>query len=269
MPISTGWKGCHLIKAKEVSKWFTHGSDRVPVLQNLNFHLNRSEILTIIGRSGSGKSTILDLVMGLIEPTEGDIIRSPDARSIGYVFQKPALLPWRTVLGNVELPLQLDGIPREERREKALRVLRNVGMDYAANCFPFQLSGGMAQRVAIARALVQEPNLLLMDEPFSALDPLLRDNFNINLLKLWQRTRKTILFVTHSINEAVILSDRIVILEQGRFIKEYNIDIPRPRDFETFSTPAFSEAVRHIREDLPIQPNHPRTVDEEHDQETA
>ncbi len=229
------------------------------MLSNLNFHLSRSEFVTIVGRSGSGKSTLLDLIMGLIKPTEGRIIRQD--LTMGYVFQKPALLPWRNVLQNVALPLVIEGVAKEKRREMAVAALQQVGMDYATQCYPFQLSGGMAQRVAIARALVQDPDLLLMDEPFSSLDPILRDNLNINLLKLWGRTKKTILFVTHSINEAVILSDRIVILEQGRFTRELTIDIPRPRSFETFHSPEFNHIVGLIREYLPIQPNLPRQVD--------
>ena len=249
-----------MIKAEKLSKTFRHGTTRISVLKDLNFHLNHSEFVTIIGRSGSGKSTLLDLIMGLTQPSHGKIIRSKPDLSIGYVFQKPALLPWRTVAANVGLPLQIGKVPNKKRHEQVNRALAEVGMAQAAHAFPFQLSGGMAQRVAIARALVQDPDLLLMDEPFAALDPLLRDNLNVNLIKLWQRTRKTVLFVTHSINEAVILSDRIVILEEGRIIESLDIDLPRPRGFETFSSPAFQEMVGRIRRLMPIQPNQPRMV---------
>ncbi len=246
-----------LIKIHNLSKTFEHGSQNVKVLENLNFHLAESEFVTIVGRSGSGKSTILDLIMGLTKPTAGSIEHSGKRPSMGYVFQKPALLPWRTVIRNVALPLEIARVSKLERKEKAMTALSQVGMDYAAGAFPFQLSGGMAQRVAIARALVQEPDVLLMDEPFSAIDPILRDNLNLNLLKLWARSRKTILFVTHSINEAVILSDRIVILEEGRFVKEFDIDIPRPRTYDTFHTKEFAGLTRTIREYLPMQPNQP------------
>ncbi|MDJ0835323.1 MAG: ABC transporter ATP-binding protein [Acidobacteriota bacterium] len=236
---------------------FRHNRGMMTVLEDLHFHLEASEFVTILGRSGSGKSTLLDLIMGLIKPTAGTIVRRPGL-TIGYVFQKPALLPWRTVLHNVSLPLEIAGRPRKECNERAQEALRQVGMDHANYGYPFQLSGGMAQRVAIARALVQNPDILLMDEPFAALDPMLRDNLNVNLLKLWHRTGKTILFVTHSINEAVFLSDRIVILEEGRMITERKIPIPRPRDFDTFGSELFVHTVGEIRKVMPIQPNLPR-----------
>jgi NitT/TauT family transport system ATP-binding protein len=239
---------------------FYHGTQVIQVLRNLDFHLNPAEFVTILGRSGSGKSTILDLIMGLIKPTSGTIRRSKADFTIGYVFQKPALLPWRNVSQNVALPLQINHVSKKERDELVKTALHEVGMSYAARAYPFQLSGGMAQRAAIARALVQKPDLLLMDEPFGALDPLLRDNLNVNLAKLQQRTGKAVLFVTHSINEAVILSDRIVILEEGRFIESLKIDLPRPRNFETFRTEAFQDMVFHVRQRMPIQPNLPRTV---------
>ncbi len=237
---------------------FSHEGHSVDVLSNLDFNLGRGEFVTILGRSGSGKSTLLDLIMGLLQPTEGRIIRTKKHLNIGYVFQKAALLPWRSVARNVAIPLEINGVSKAQRAPLVTRALSNVGMNYSAHLYPFQLSGGMAQRVSIARALVQDPDLLLMDEPFSALDPILRDNFNINLLKLWARTQKTILFVTHSINEAVILSDRIVILEEGRFIWDIGIDLPRPRSFATFHSEAFAHITREIRAHLPIQPNMPR-----------
>lgn len=248
-----------MIKAAKLSKTFPQNrSTQTVVLEDLDFHLEPREFVTILGRSGSGKSTFLDLVMDLTKPTSGTIQRRPDHLKMAYVFQKPALLPWRSVLRNVSLPLELEGLPKAEWKTRAMEALREVGLSHAFYGFPFQLSGGMAQRAAIARALVQEPDLLLMDEPFAALDPILRDNLNVNLLKLWQRRKKTILFVTHSINEAVFLSDRIVILEEGRFLKEFKVDIPRPRDFETFSSETYVDMVRELRTWMPIQPNLPR-----------
>lgn len=247
-----------MIKAEQLSKTFLHNNGPHVVLEDLEFHLEEKEFVAIVGRSGSGKSTFLDLVMGLTQPSSGSITRTKPDLTIGYVFQRPALLPWRTVLRNVALPLEIAGEPRQVWEEKARHSLAQVGMVHTAEGYPFQLSGGMAQRVAIARALVQEPDLLLMDEPFGALDPILRDNLNVNLLKLWARTKKTILFVTHSINEAIFLSDRVVILEEGRFIEEVVIDIPRPRDFDTFHSSEFIAKVRKIRSIMPIQPNLPR-----------
>ena len=247
-----------MIRVEKVSKAFGKGRKKVVVLENLNFHIKKSEIVTILGRSGSGKTTLLDLIMDLDKPTSGEIHRTKENLSIGYVFQRPTLLPWRNLSRNVALPLEIAKVNRKERKIMVKQALSQLGLEYASSYFPHQLSGGMAQRAAIARAIVQDPDILLMDEPFSALDPILRDNLNINLHKFQGRTGKTILFVTHSINEAVILSNRIVILEEGAFVKEFKIDLPDRRDFETFHTPEFAKIAREIREHLPIQPNIPQ-----------
>lgn len=244
-----------MIRFEKLCKTFPARSGDLRVLKDLDFHLGKGEVVTILGRSGSGKSTILDLCMGLIKPTSGSLTMSNPNTKFAYVFQRPALLPWRTVLRNVALPLHVQRVPRKERYARAMDALATVGLKKAANAYPFMLSGGMAQRVAIARALVQDPDVLLMDEPFSALDPLLRENMNVNLLKLYQRTHKTILFVTHAIDEAVVLSDRIVILENGAILDEYHVDLPRPRGFETFRDPRFAVQVREVRAKLPDQPN--------------
>ncbi|CAM2007470.1 ABC transporter ATP-binding protein [Acanthopleuribacter pedis] len=251
-----------MIKVNNLGMHFGRGRGHTQVLKDINFHLAPGEFVTIIGRSGSGKSTFLDILMGLVQPSEGTVERTNRA-SMSYVFQKPALLPWRNVLRNVYLPLQVRGVRRADRLKAGMDALRKVGLSYAAHLFPFQLSGGMAQRVAIARALAEDPDILLMDEPFSALDPILRENMNFNLLSLWQRTQKTILFVTHSIEEALILSDRIVILEGGRFVQSFEVDIERPRTYESFQDPRFSELYRQIRNALPHQPNLPRLAPEE------
>ncbi|MCB1044361.1 MAG: ABC transporter ATP-binding protein [Acidobacteria bacterium] len=232
------------------------------VLADLDFKINEREIVTIIGRSGSGKSTFLDVVMGLLPATQGTINRANPRLRMSYIFQRPALLPWRTVAANVALPLTVEGKDSKTRLEEAHKALHQVGLYYARNLFPFQLSGGMAQRVAIARALTQKPDLMLMDEPFSSLDPLLRENMNINLLRLWQRTHKTILFVTHSIDEAVILSDRILILEAGRFVYDLSIPLKRPRSEDMFHESEFAETVRTVREHLQFHPNLPQMTDE-------
>ncbi len=230
------------------------------MLDELDFAIHDREIITIVGRSGSGKSTFLDLIMGLVKPSKGSIKRRAAPIKMSYIFQRPALLPWRTVERNVALPLEIEGIDKVTCRERVHFALEQVGLFYAKSLFPFQLSGGMAQRLAIARALVQEPDLLLMDEPFSSLDPLLRENMNINLLRLQERTKKTILFVTHSIDEAVILSDRILILESGRFIYDLAIDIPKPRNEATLNSRRFAEVIREVRAHLPFHPNLPQQV---------
>lgn len=251
-----------MITVSNLSMSFGQGRRHVQVLQDIDFHLASGEFVSIIGRSGSGKSTFLDVLMGLIQPTQGTVERA-DRASMSYVFQKPALLPWRNVLRNVYLPLQVHGVRRADRLKAGMDALRKVGLGYAAHLFPFQLSGGMAQRVAIARALVENPDILLMDEPFSALDPILRENMNFNLLSLWQRTQKTVLFVTHSIEEALILSDRILILENGTFVQRFDVTLERPRTYESFQDPRFGELYRHIRNALPLQPNLPRAAPDE------
>lgn len=246
-----------LIKTEALTKAFGPSGRQNQVLTDVWFSIRPREIVSIIGRSGSGKSTLLDLLMGLQKPDGGTILRANPNLTIGYVFQKPALLPWRTVARNVSLPLEVARVPKAQRLALIEIALERVGLLPAQHHYPFQLSGGMAQRVAIARAIVQDPELLLLDEPFSYLDPLLRENMNINLLRFWQKVKKTMIFVTHSIDEAVILSDRILVLDQGRFQNEFAIEIPRPRGFHTFQSKAFSETVRLIREHLPLQPNLP------------
>lgn len=247
-----------LLTTRGLSWTFPDGNH--PILKNLDFSLKPGEFVSVIGRSGSGKSTLLDLINGLLQHREGRIEKRPGL-SMGYVFQRPALLPWKNVLKNTALPLQVHGVPKTEREQEAIEALDMVGLKYAAKLYPHQLSGGMAQRVAIARAMVQDPDLLLMDEPFASLDPLLRENLNINLLKLWQKTSKTILFVTHSINEAVLMSDRILILENGQFLKEFEIDLPRPRNYETPQDPTFLDLVKTIHAFLPEEPNKARFVE--------
>lgn len=230
------------------------------VLDRLNLHVGEREVLAVIGRSGSGKSSLLDVLAGLRTPSAGLVQRAPGLRW-GYVFQSPSLLPWKTTAANVALPLQLARVPKSKRAAMVEDALAKVGLHYACERYPHQLSGGMAQRVAIARALVQDPDLLLLDEPFSALDPLLRENMNINLLKLLHKTNKTMVLVTHSIDEAVILSDRIAILENGRFLKTFDIDLPRPRGYETFKSREFAEWVRKVHAHLPEQANLPHEVE--------
>jgi NitT/TauT family transport system ATP-binding protein len=240
------------LKSNRRKEATTHS--RTIVLNGINLDLEDGSFVSILGRSGSGKSTLLNLIMGLEQPDAGTI-HLKEGTQVGMVFQQPALLPWKTVLANAALPLALSGWGKRERLAKAEHALLQVGLEKAKRLYPHQLSGGMAQRLAIARALVQDPHLFLMDEPFSALDPLLRENLNINLLKLWSKEKKSVLFVTHSINEAVLLSDLVLILEEGRFLQSFPIPLPRPRTFETPHDVRFLELVRSIHSCLPPQPN--------------
>lgn len=230
-----------LIEVVNVQKSFRKGDrQELLVLDDINFRLNEGEIVAVLGKSGSGKSTLLRIMAGLVQPTEGTVfyrgqpVYGP-ARGISMVFQTFALLPWLTVLQNVELGLEALGIDREERRARALKAIDTIGLDGFETAFPKELSGGMRQRVGFARALVVNPDVLLMDEPFSALDVLTADNLKSDLLDLWQ-TKKTglhgILFVTHNIEEAVLLADRIIVFNSnpGSIRGELKVTLPHPRN---------------------------------------
>ncbi|HET7772115.1 MAG TPA: ABC transporter ATP-binding protein [Chloroflexota bacterium] len=226
---------------------FRGAAGTVEALRGVSLHVAPGEFVSLIGPSGCGKSTLLRLAADILRPTTGTITvlgSSPKdarrARSFSMVFQDPALLPWRTVQQNVELPLELAHRPAPERRKRAASTIDLVGLTGFERARPAQLSGGMRQRAAIARALTLEPRLLLMDEPFAAVDEITRDRLNLELLAIWERTRCAILFVTHSIEEAVFLSDRVIVLttRPGTVAAEIAIDLPRPRTLPTKRTPA-------------------------------
>ncbi len=220
-------------------------------LENVSLGVERGELVTIVGPSGCGKSSLLMLIAALLRPTSGSIrlsgreVKAPGSDR-AMVFQDFALLPWRTVLRNVELGMELKGVSAAERRDAARRYIAMVGLRDFERHFPHQLSGGMRQRVGIARALSVEPEVLLMDEPFGALDAQIRALMAVELLKIWERDRKTIVFITHDIDEAVYLADRVVVMSAspGRIIETMPIALPRPRDLEVRNTPEFA-AYRH------------------------
>ena len=229
-----------LLEVVKVHKSFRKGDrQELLVLDDINFRMFEGEIVAILGKSGSGKSTLLRILAGLVQPSEGTVfyrghsVNGP-ARGISMVFQTFALLPWLTVLENVELGLEAQGVNRDERRERALKAIDTIGLDGFESAFPKELSGGMRQRVGFARALVVNPDVLLMDEPFSALDVLTADNLKSDLLDLWE-TKKTglhgILFVTHNIEEAVLLADRIIVFNSnpGTIRGELKVTLPQPR----------------------------------------
>ena len=228
----------------------------VEALRDVSLTVGRGEFVSLIGPSGCGKSTLLRLAADVLAPTGGSVSvlgETPSAarraRRFSMVFQDPVLLPWRSVQQNVELPLELAARPRSERRAGAARTLDLVGLTGFERARPAQLSGGMRQRVAIARALTLEPALLLMDEPFAAVDEITRDRLNLELLGIWERTRAAVLFVTHSIEEAVYLSDRIVVISSrpGRVSAELPIDLPRPRGLDVKRTHAAFELTSRAR----------------------
>ena len=246
------------IKAHNVSLVFK-AKDREPVTALTNFSLDiaEGEFVSIVGPSGCGKSTFLNIVLGLIEPVSG-VIQLNGTRISGpgqeraMVFQEFGLLPWRSVTANVELGLELKGVPSAKRAARANELINLVGLKGFETHYPHELSGGMKQRVGLARALATEPEVLLMDEPFAALDAQTRDLMQTELLQIWERSKKTVLFVTHSIEEAAYLSDRVIVMtaRPGRTKDVIQIDLPRPRDYEMRLTPKFNEIKLRIWEVL-------------------
>ena len=228
----------------------------VHALQDINLNIRHGEFVTFIGPSGCGKTTLMRIIADLEQPTSGVVtvngVSPREARlkrAYGYIFQAAALYPWRNIQKNVELPHEIMGVYKAERAEKALRYLDLVGLKGFEKKFPFQLSGGMQQRASIARALSFDPDLLLMDEPFGALDEITRDRMNEELLRIWAKTKKTVIFVTHSIDEAVLLSTRIVIMSArpGRIIDVIDSNLPVERNLETRESPAAQELAHRIR----------------------
>jgi NitT/TauT family transport system ATP-binding protein len=231
----------------------------VHALSGINLTVGRGEFVSLIGPSGCGKTTLLRVIADLEKPTYGSITVngvSPEEarknRAYGYVFQAPALYPWRNIARNVALPLEIMGLSKEERRRRVADNLAHVNLTGFERKFPWQLSGGMQQRASIARALAVEPDLLLMDEPFGALDEIVRDNLNEQLLELWSKTNKTICFVTHSIPEAVYLSTRIVVMSPrpGRVSDIIESTLPKQRPLDIRETPEFLAIAARVRDGL-------------------
>ncbi|MCF3933172.1 ABC transporter ATP-binding protein [Acuticoccus sp. M5D2P5] len=223
-------------------------------LQDIDFSVAKGRFVSIVGPSGCGKSSLLMMLAGLRHPTSGEIlcggapVKKPDPERIGVVFQEASLFPWLSARKNVEFPLSLRGVPQKVRTEKALHALELVGLKDFAERLPHELSGGMKQRVSIARGLVQDPQILMMDEPFAALDEQTRFSMGDELLRIWDETHKTILFVTHSLSEALYLSDEVLVMSArpGRIIDRIEVDLPRPRTFEVMSSPRFVELRERI-----------------------
>ena len=225
----------------------------VEALSDVSLTIGQAEFVSLLGPSGCGKSTLLMLVAGLLRPTHGQIRihgREVDRAQtdIGIVFQSDVLLSWRTAVQNVMLQAEARRLDRTMYRRRALALLESVGLAGFADCYPYELSGGMRQRVSICRAFIHEPPLLLMDEPFGALDALTREQMMVELQRMWHRTQKTVVFVTHSIQEAVFLSDRVVVMSPrpGRVERILEIDLPRPRRLKVMATPEFTQYTNEI-----------------------
>lgn len=248
-----------LVSAENVSKIFkSQNGKQIEVLSNVNLHIKRHEFVAIVGPSGCGKSTLLNILAGLYEPDTGQTSIDGQATKginikAGHISQADTLLPWRTVLENVELGLEIRGISKRERREQASKLIEKVGLRGFERNYPFELSGGMKKRVAIIRTLAYDPGIVFMDEPFVGLDVQTRDQLEDDILRLWQETQKTIVFVTHDLAEAITLADRVILMSvRPATIKaEYPIALPRPRSaVETKFTTQFNEIHRLIWKDL-------------------
>jgi NitT/TauT family transport system ATP-binding protein len=243
------------IKAHGVNKIYPSHDEPVYALRDFNLDVEEGEFLCIVGPSGCGKSTFLRILGGLITPTSGEVTLLPGKDNVplqSIVFQEYAIFPWKTVIDNIAFGLQMRGIPKEERRQIALDWLRKVGLVKFADSYPHQLSGGMKQRVSIARAFANNPEILLMDEPLGALDAQTRAVLQEELIRLWEDLRKTVVYITHSIEEAVLLGDRVVLMtaHPGTNKSEFPVPFPRPRSFALTSAPEFARLTYAIWQDL-------------------
>ncbi|MDB6001192.1 MAG: taurine-transporting ATPase [Rhizobacter sp.] len=245
------------IAVEHLSKTYKSlGRQSLVALDDLSFEIQDGEFICLVGPSGCGKSTLLKILGGLLKRSSGAArigARSLDGPGpdIGFVFQAPTLLPWRTILENVLLPTEIRRLPTAQFKDKAMELLAMVGLGGFENRYSSELSGGMQQRAAIVRALVQDPPVLLMDEPFGALDALTREQMNVEVLRIWSATRKTVVFVTHSIAEAVFLADRVFVMtpRPGKIDEIIKIDLPRPRELSVINTEKFgtySTRIRHL-----------------------
>ncbi len=252
------------IALAQIEKWFGSGAQAVHALAPTNLNVAEGELVVLLGPSGCGKTTLLRMIGGLLEPTRGELTvggkplyhngarQSQALADLGMVFQDANLFPWLNIEDNIALPLELKGVSKVERREKARELAKLVGISGFEKRWPRELSGGMRQRAAIARALSYGPKILLMDEPFGALDAMTRDTMNLELQRIWMETRKTIMLVTHSISEAVFLADRIVLLSPrpGRIDTIINVEIARPRTLDAQASSDFQTIARTLRHRL-------------------
>jgi NitT/TauT family transport system ATP-binding protein len=227
------------IQLAGVSKTYRSRDGDVPSLRPLDFHINAGEFFVVVGPSGCGKSTLLKMISGLLPPSTGEI----------FVEGQAVLLPWRNILNNVMLPIDMKRLPRDEYLPRAKALLKLVGLEGFERKLPWQLSGGMQQRASICRALVHDPKIILMDEPFGALDAMTRERMNVELMRIQRETGKTVLLITHSIPEAVFLGDRVLVMTErpGAIAAIYDVPLPRPRSLDAMADPVFTELVQRIR----------------------
>jgi NitT/TauT family transport system ATP-binding protein len=243
-----------VIETRKLTKTYNANVAPVTALADISFAAEESSFVTLVGPSGCGKSTLLQILAGLISSSSGEVlvdgvpVRRPMPDKIAVVFQDATLLPWKTVIQNIEFPLEIQNVPQRERRERAQAMLALVGLADFADRHPHELSGGMRQRVSIARGLAQNPRIILMDEPFGALDEQTRLKMGNELLRIWSKTSKTIFLITHSLTEALFLSDVVLVMSQrpGRIIDVIRTGLPRPRTYDMIGSPEFGEARNRI-----------------------
>jgi len=243
-----------LIEGRAVHKTYRTRDGEVETLKPLDFAIGAGEFVSVVGPSGCGKSTLMKMVAGLLSISGGDLllagrpVRGPQT-DVGIVFQSALLLPWRRVLDNILLQAEIRGLPMAAARERAMHLIEMAGLSGFENKYPWQLSGGMQQRVAILRALLHDPPVLLMDEPFGALDAMTRERMNLELQRIWLAAAKTVLLITHSIPEAIFLSDRVLVMTErpGRIAASYEIDLPRPRTLDVMGSEKFAAYARTLR----------------------
>ena len=242
-----------ILTVKNISAVFPDDNGGLLALDDISFEVRPQEFICFLGPSGSGKTTLLRILAGLLPPTTGQVnfIRNQHPE-IGMVFQQSNLMPWRSVMDNIKLPLELEGMGDAKARIKTREMIDLVGLNGFENSWPRELSGGMAQRVAIARALIHDPDLLLLDEPFASLDALTRERMWTELSRIWQARQKTVIMVTHSINESLFLADRVLVLTQrpGKIKLDVAVDLPRPRKDDIRYTPHFGKLARKLRETI-------------------
>ena len=244
-----------MIEVAHLEKVFvTVRQERIHALSDISLTVGERRFVTIVGPSGCGKSTLLKILAGLVPASAGSVRVAGSAvaaprRDIGIVFQNPILLPWRTVIENVLLPAEVQHLPRDKARARARDLLAMVGLSDFENKYPMELSGGMQQRAAISRALVHDPNILLMDEPFGALDAMTREQMNLDLQRIWRESGKTVVLITHSIPEAVFLGDRVIVMtaRPGRIARLVEVPFPRPRSIDVMGEPLFGKLTGEIR----------------------
>ena len=240
-----------ILTVNDLSVVFPDNNGGLRALEDISFEVCPQEFICFLGPSGSGKTTLLKTLAGLLAPSFGNVnfVQNQQPK-IGMVFQQSNLMPWRTVMDNIKLPLELEGVGNEEARFKALEMIELVGLRGFEDSWPRDLSGGMAQRVGIARALIHDPDLLLLDEPFGSLDAITRERMWTELSRIWQAKQKTVIMVTHSINESLFLADRVLVLTQrpGKIKFDLKVDLPRPRNDDIRYTPHFGKLARKLRE---------------------